>query len=876
MKQIKRELVDAFMRWYENDTHSSNENYYQADLTCDKLSELAKEDFVEFFFQFARDGGKVQSGGHRTAGKFRETMEAQYDDFRAFAVEPFSQDFDVKSWLSRIDNFNGFGKGLATIYLNRIDNKRFAILNNKAVEAFKLLEVRVPNDLTAQYEAIRKAELQLMEWYPEFKNLYQVDALTHFLIGTDEGKPWKDTLHGPATASPRYWLMAVGRGAEHWETCLENGVILYGADKFQDLTPYDTKKKMTELFATVFEDGEKKTNNILATYEFAHVMKEDDIVIIKKGLYELLGYGRVTSGYRWDESRDTYRNTRDVEWIKTGKWSVPEEEQLVQKTLTDLTPYEGYAEKLIRIMEGKNGGVVIADILPKFIEQAQTTELSSKHLNRDIDKFKLKASFGQGNQARIPWIALLGAGQTTMDGIYPVYLYYRAQQKLLLCYGISETNRPKRSWGMNVEQQFSRVSEVIDNPARYGASFVFKEYDVLDGKLHAPADELEAHFNSIKNEYQRVLSESNKPLSEQKELGMPFSQIAFAHALLACGLKLASELPSSICAALHTKPFLILTGLSGSGKTQLAQAFSKWVCTSEEQWAVVAVGADWTSNENLLGYPDALKEKSYRKPDNGALDLVLRAKNDPENPYFLILDEMNLSHVERYFADFLSAMESGEAINLHDGDENELWDTDSGGLKVPGKLKIPKNLFVIGTVNVDETTYMFSPKVLDRANVIEFRVSGEEMKSFLANPVKPNLEAIAGQGVSYARAFVAAAKQKEFALDEQEQVSAVLMKFFPELKEAGAEFGYRTAHEISRFIYFHKQLTGAGWEIKAAMDAAIMQKLLPKLHGARRKLEPILEKLEKLCEADYPRSLEKVQRMLKRLREHGFTSFAEA
>lgn len=451
--------------------------------------------------------------------------------------------------------------------------------------------------------------------------------------------------------------------------------------------------------------------------------------------------------------------------------------------------------------------------------------------------------------------------------------------------------------------------------------------------------------------------------------------------------KLSISTFSSVASALQAKPFVILTGLSGSGKTLQALSFSKWICpkkaggffeklkralesdritenydvhscsaqtvelvnkrgdsgkiiplpvgaieewylalkngvidadkdpkdtrhtvgkdsayqkhihgfysdlkklgaavlelpyaggrTGPLQYEIIAVGADWTSNENLLGYPDALKPQSYRMPDNGALDLILRAKADPENPYFLILDEMNLSHVERYFADFLSAMESGEAISLHDGGENELWETDNGGSKVPGKLTIPKNLFVIGTVNVDETTYMFSPKVLDRANVIEFRVSEDDMKSFLNDPVKPDLDASAGQGGQYGKAFVAAAKQKEFKLDEQDQVSEVLMKFFPELKEAGAEFGYRTAHEISRFVYFHKELA-EDWAFEMAMDAAIMQKLLPKLHGARRKLEPILEKLEKLCEKDYPGSLEKVQRMLKRLREHGFTSFAEA
>jgi 5-methylcytosine-specific restriction protein B len=193
---------------------------------------------------------------------------------------------------------------------------------------------------------------------------------------------------------------------------------------------------------------------------------------------------------------------------------------------------------------------------------------------------------------------------------------------------------------------------------------------------------------------------------------------------------------------------------------------------------------------------------------------------------------------------------------------------------------------------------MFSPKVLDRANVIEFRVSDEEMKSFLGNPVKPNLDAIAGQGVQYAKAFVAAATQKDVPLDEElkTQISGVLMAFFPQLKDAGAEFGYRTAHEICRFVYFHKELSSDDWKFEAAMDAAIMQKLLPKLHGSKKKLGPVLHALISLClkegfkpekdpvedkelvetNARYWNSLEKLKRMRKRLQENGFTSFAEA
>lgn len=284
------------------------------------------------------------------------------------------------------------------------------------------------------------------------------------------------------------------------------------------------------------------------------------------------------------------------------------------------------------------------------------------------------------------------------------------------------------------------------------------------------------------------------------------------------------------------------------------------------------VGADWTNREPLLGFPNALEPGKYVKPDNRVLDLIIAANTNADKPYFLILDEMNLSHVERYFADFLSAMElSNGFLRLHD-DTGQDWDD------VPAKLEIPNNLFVIGTVNVDETTYMFSPKVLDRANVIEFRVSDMEMKSFLENPVKPDLGAIAGKGAQYAKAFVAAAKQKDVALEEtlRVQVSADLMTFFPSLKEVGTEFGYRTAHEISRFVYFYKELSGADFEFNLAMDASIMQKLLPKLHGSKKKLGPVLENLKVLCETRFSVSTEKIVRMQNRLAEHGFTSFAEA
>jgi len=571
----------------------------------------------------------------------------------------------------------------------------------------------------------------------------------------------------------------------------------------------------------------------------------------------------------------------------------------------------------------------------------------------------------------------------------------------------------------NIVYTWAQKEEFIHQipPAQAGDSWLTRNIILMnvlqkvDRRGHA--EEWLSLFPWLIFEHITTLNEGSVAAMPKKVLKNPghasFTQGAFYDAVKSVGLTVEQSLSLTLCAALQAKPFLILTGLSGSGKTKLAQCFGVWLTTKTvfiscifhyrlrhaiqspeflenyrvkslsddlleiinlrgasgkvipvpvavlEEWYValrdgvidpdidpkesrhkvgevsnyqkyihgfyteckkiadlilaedirvtaevcpqscllIPVGADWTSNENLLGYPDALRERGYRKPDNGALDLILRADADPEHPYFLILDEMNLSHVERYFADFLSAMESEMPIHLHD-DTGEDWDG------VPATLKIPRNLFVIGTVNVDETTYMFSPKVLDRANVIEFRVSPDEMVAFLSlsNSVKPNLEAIAGQGADYAQAFVAAATQKDIQIDEElrKKIAAVLMEFFPALQKAGAEFGYRTAHEICRFVYFHQQLSGEAWTFDAAMDAAVMQKLLPKLHGSKKKLGPVLAALIRLClkpeacpendpiadevlvaaNGKYPAALDKLKRMRQRLAEHGFTTFAEA
>ncbi len=385
-----------------------------------------------------------------------------------------------------------------------------------------------------------------------------------------------------------------------------------------------------------------------------------------------------------------------------------------------------------------------------------------------------------------------------------------------------------------------------------------------------------------------------------------FNLTSFKSACDNAGLIYSRQLLTRFAASLGTKPFVLLTGLSGSGKTKLAQAFAQWICESKEQYCIVPVGADWINREPLLGYVNALETDKYIIPENGALRLIIEAnkKVNENKPYFLILDEMNLSHVERYFADFLSVMESDEWLNLHSCDTP----LDGGnGVFVDKEYKWPDNLFVIGTVNIDETTYMFSPKVLDRANVIEFRISAEELNDyFKANNNLLDMKMLCeqdtniGKGAKYGESFLTIAKSKE-ATKDATTLNEELKKFFGKLQEIGAEFGYRSVSEIQ--ILF-KKLDDIDISYSSRtnekIDIAIMQKLLPKLHGSRSKLvdvlfvlasfcydyekEPSHEVLKKIFERSdkleakikYPISLEKITRMYRNVIDNGFTSYAEA
>lgn len=346
----------------------------------------------------------------------------------------------------------------------------------------------------------------------------------------------------------------------------------------------------------------------------------------------------------------------------------------------------------------------------------------------------------------------------------------------------------------------------------------------------------------------------------------------------------------SFVVSLATKQFVILTGLSGSGKTQLAKQFGQWF--GEDRYKVVPVRPDWTDPEALFGYPDALQEtkdgrKAWHVPE--PLEFMLKARDNPKKPHLLLLDEMNLAHVERYFADVVSGIESDEPCLPNLVQDDGHWRIASENEQ---KVALPDNLFLAGTVNVDETTYMFSPKILDRANTIEFRVGSEDLRSSLEKPV----DCAQGEN-SLVSSFLGVAARDDWNDELSEGDKNQLIEYLQTLHrglDEGFSFGHRVVYEMMEFYSLYLGAGGNG--LKEALDIQVLQKVLPRLHGSRRRLEGVLKTAGRFCwdlstddaesfelldsekdpeDAELPASFDKLKRMMKRLHQNQFVSFTE-
>jgi hypothetical protein len=372
------------------------------------------------------------------------------------------------------------------------------------------------------------------------------------------------------------------------------------------------------------------------------------------------------------------------------------------------------------------------------------------------------------------------------------------------------------------------LAAIPEGERRKAGSPFDKNGEPIQGYMFVLSDALVNTLRSVSSELAALLPKGDETV--RISVGEAYAEPSFEEikaSILGQGLALTDRTIRRYHLSVKSRGFVVLSGVSGTGKTWLAQAYAQAVGAAH---CVVPVAPNWTTNEDLLGFRSPLGGSYQDTPFSSFLREASREwtasirENRAARPYHVILDEMNLAKVEYYFAAFLSSME----LRARDGETQiPLAPNDA--------VTLGPNLRFVGTVNIDETTHLFSDKVFDRAQLVELSVDREELARHIGDTAW----------------------------------APTLLDLWDLLAEV-APFAFRIADEIGVYIA-HAETIGVSWQ--EALDEQIFQKLLPKLKGGDSRLGPALEQLMELTATDFPLSHEKARAMNESYEQHGFSSY---
>lgn len=374
-----------------------------------------------------------------------------------------------------------------------------------------------------------------------------------------------------------------------------------------------------------------------------------------------------------------------------------------------------------------------------------------------------------------------------------------------------------------------------------------------------------------------------------------------------------SALSTSYLTAMRTKPFLLLAGISGTGKSRIVKQMAFESCpdipalrsdkTAPGNYELIEVKPNWHDSSELLGYESEIGGPHYVVTP--FVRFLVKAMRYPDVPFFVCMDEMNLAPVEQYFAEFLSVLESRKLLpdgtitseplikadifskyadQLHrdlDITDTETYKAVYDRLKNDG-LRLPSNLIVVGTVNMDETTHQFSRKVIDRAMTIEMNIEDAEtpFKNFFEggdalhyydNPQPKELFLPKVVQASEALSILSA----EDAAYLKENVPGLLHSLNSALNGTPFKIAYRVQNELILYFFSLREENpdeAAEALLAQAMDAILMMKVLPRIEGDEDLLDKPLKALAQFTE-NYPQASRKIAEMQERLPQAHFTCF---
>ncbi|AOM09554.1 restriction endonuclease [Bacillus thuringiensis] len=554
---------------------------------------------------------------------------------------------------------------------------------------------------------------------------------------------------------------------------------------------------------------------------------------------------------------------------------------------------EGFLRVMDDYLDAKKGSTK-GHRLAKFFREDITAEIKSLPFIDD-SKYSVAGSAGKGVWASIPWVAIMHKDITTSTqrGYYIVYLFSEDMERLYLTIGqgVKDTpNKEMKKIKQEIRQHIHMSNRVKkdDNiylgtgPKAPGYANSTAAYIVYDVNQMPDEVELVEDLKEMLHYYEGFINYKEKGIKyemiyERKEVYLDQQSIIdhVSSYIQSKGFYYEKKDLINFFLSLKTKPFVILSGISGTGKTKIVQLCAESLGATEEngQFTLIPVRPDWSDSSDLLGYVN-LQGEFQKRP---LIKVLKNADENPNRPYFVVLDEMNLARVEYYFSDFLSVIESRK---WKDG---KIVTSPVLPESIMNKhITIPSNVYIIGTVNMDETTHPLSKKVLDRANTIEFNTVNLDYFNFLMDMEEKEAEIASNRSLETEYLHLKECfKENE---DLVRNISTILIEINKILESVGAQVGYRIRDEICFYMAYNEQ--GKLLSFDEALDYQIYQKILPRLAGSDGRTEDVLKQLYVLCAneeydsanndaayAKYPRSANKLSHMLRRFEYDGFTSF---
>ncbi|MFQ6871368.1 MAG: McrB family protein [Romboutsia timonensis] len=307
---------------------------------------------------------------------------------------------------------------------------------------------------------------------------------------------------------------------------------------------------------------------------------------------------------------------------------------------------------------------------------------------------------------------------------------------------------------------------------------------------------------------------------------------------------------SNLYLSLKTKPFTILAGISGTGKSKIIRLLADAI---QADYTLISVRPDWNDATDLIGYKN-LDDKFIK----GQLTkTILKAQQNKNKPHLICLDEMNLARVEYYLSDYLSIIESRKKVG-QDIITDNIVEYQENNETI--KLHIPDNIYIIGTVNMDDTTFQFSRKVLDRANTIEFSDVDLDNLFFENNEEKVESLNVSNDFLktTYLKTMDIELEYREYA----KEVNKKIIEINEILKKSQKQFAYRVRDEILFYLVENKKANLLHED--TVFDYQIMQKILPAISGSEESVYQVLiDLLNFVCETNTIDSIEEATNYLK-------------